>query len=230
MYFFAITPVTAGAAATLVGLSALYTSITGVPNFVDSDIPSAVFLGLHLLVTDPSTSPLTPLGRAFFGVLYGVGVFGLYSLLGPLGMPTFYDNLLCVPLMNLAVRANDLAVKRTARAICYRLALDGPLGRGNLAHMAVWVAFFAFHADDGRRRRHAQGRLATVWEQACARANRERARGCCGLKRHIAATTPDGRATSLAPHIWKDGSSNAIRNAPSPISLARARAASRPAA
>ena len=64
MYFFAITPVTAAAAVTLVGLSALYTSITGVPYFVDSDIPSAVFLGLHLLVTDPSTSPRTPLGRA----------------------------------------------------------------------------------------------------------------------------------------------------------------------
>ena len=64
MYFFSITPVTAAAAVTLVGSSALYTAMTGVPYFVDSDIPSAVFLGLHLLVTDPSTSPRTPLGRA----------------------------------------------------------------------------------------------------------------------------------------------------------------------
>ena len=87
MSFFAITPVTAAAAVTLVGLSALYTSITGVPYFVDSDIPSAVFLGMHLLVTDPSTSPRTPLGRLVFGVLYGLGVFGLYSVLGVLGMP-----------------------------------------------------------------------------------------------------------------------------------------------
>ena len=55
--------------------------LTGVPYFVDSEIPSAVFLGLHLLVTDPSTSPRTPLGRAIFGVLYGVGVFALYALL-----------------------------------------------------------------------------------------------------------------------------------------------------
>ena len=67
MYFFAITPVTAMAAATLFGLSAAYMAITGVPYFVDSEIPTAVFLGLHLLVTDPSTSPRTPLGRAIFG-------------------------------------------------------------------------------------------------------------------------------------------------------------------
>ena len=62
MYFFAITPVTAAAAATLFAASALYVAVTGVPYFVDSEIPSAVFLGLHLLVTDPSTSPRTPLG------------------------------------------------------------------------------------------------------------------------------------------------------------------------
>ena len=74
MYFFATTPVTATAAATLFAGSAIYTGITGVPYFVDSEIPAAVFLGLHLLVTDPSTSPRTPLGRVIFGVLYGVGV------------------------------------------------------------------------------------------------------------------------------------------------------------
>ena len=85
MYFFAITPVTAAAAATLFAASALYVAVTGVPYFVDSEIPSAVFLGLHLLVTDPSTSPRTPLGRAIFGVLYGLGVVALYGLLGSLG-------------------------------------------------------------------------------------------------------------------------------------------------
>ncbi len=86
MYFFSITTVTAAAAITLVGLSAAYyLRITGVPYFVDSDIPSAVFLGMHLLVTDPSTSPRTPLGRVIFGVSYGLGVFGLYSLLGSHG-------------------------------------------------------------------------------------------------------------------------------------------------
>jgi hypothetical protein len=68
--------VTASAAATLFGASALYMAVTGVPYFVDSEIPAAVFLGMHLLVTDPSTSPRTPFGRVIFGVGYGLGVFG----------------------------------------------------------------------------------------------------------------------------------------------------------
>ena len=85
LYFFSVTLVTASAAAVLMGFSAVYASLNGVPYFLDSEIPSAVFLGLHLLVTDPSTSPRTPLGRLLFGVLYGCGVFGLYSLLASLG-------------------------------------------------------------------------------------------------------------------------------------------------
>ena len=121
MYFFSITLVAASAAATLFAASALYSSVTGVPYFLDSEIPPAVFLGLHLLVTDPSTSPRTPLGRTIFGVLYGLGVFGLYSLLGAIGAPTFYDKLLCVPLLNLSVPWIDRAV----RAIGPRPILSG---------------------------------------------------------------------------------------------------------
>jgi hypothetical protein len=49
MYFFSITLVAGMAAITLFGLSALYSSSTGVPYFLDSEIPAAVFLGLQLL-------------------------------------------------------------------------------------------------------------------------------------------------------------------------------------
>jgi hypothetical protein len=168
MYFFAITPVTAAAAATLFGASALHSMVTGVPYFVDSEIPSAVFLGLHLLVTDPSTSPRTPLGRGIFGVMYGLGVFALYAILGALGLPTFYDKLLCVPLLNLAVPAIDRAVRSFGeRPLLHRLGLDGPLGRANLAHMGAWVLFFgvmtAAGATDGAHR----GDALPFWEQAC---------------------------------------------------------------
>ena len=85
MYFFSITLVAGSAAVVLFGLSALYASLTGVPYFLDSDIPAAVFLGLHLLITDPSTSPRTSPGKLLFGSLYGAGVFGLYMVLGPPG-------------------------------------------------------------------------------------------------------------------------------------------------
>jgi len=169
MYFFAITPVTMAAAATLFGVSALYLAITGVPYFVDSEIPSAVFLGLHLLVTDPSTSPRTPLGRAIFGVLYGLGVFALYAVLSVSGLPTFYDKLLCVPLLNLAVPAIDRAVRAVGeQPILSSLQLDGPLGRGNLAHIGAWVVLFGtmtvFGGTDGMHR----GDALPFWEEACA--------------------------------------------------------------
>ncbi|HET9704434.1 MAG TPA: hypothetical protein VFP85_10395 [Vicinamibacterales bacterium] len=169
MYFFSITTVTAAAAITLVGLSALYYGVTGVPYFVDSDIPSAVFLGMHLLVTDPSTSPRTPFGRLIFGVLYGLGVFALYALLTAMGLPTFYDKLLCVPLLNLAVQRIDGFVKSIPQGgLLHTLALDGPLGRGNLAHIAVWGALFAVMTTIGSADGMHRGDSLPFWEQACA--------------------------------------------------------------
>jgi hypothetical protein len=169
MYCFAITPVTAMAAATLFGASALYRAATGVPYFVDSEIPTAVFLGLHLLVTDPSTSPRTPLGRAIFGVLYGLGVFGLYAVLGAFGAPTFYDKLLCVPLLNLMVPAIDRGVARLgARPLVAWLGLEPPIGRHNLAHMAAWIVFFAVMTATGRTDGMHPGDALPFWQQACA--------------------------------------------------------------
>ena len=169
MYAFSITLVAASAAMVLFGLSALWSAATGVPYFIDSEIPTAVFLGLHLLVTDPSTSPRTPMGKTIFGVLYGACVFGLYALLGAFGVPTFYDKLLGVPLLNLGVRRIDALVARIGsrarfEAIAARLARPA----ANLTQMAVWIAFFltmtALGATDGRHR----GDAVPFWEQACA--------------------------------------------------------------
>ncbi len=169
MYFFSITLVAASAAITLFGFSALYAAFSGVPYFLDSEIPTAVFLGLHLLVTDPSTSPRTPPGKVIFGILYGVGVFVLYSLLETFGAPTFYDKLLCVPLLNLSVQAID----RFAKSIHYtpvlsKLGLDAAGGRANLAHMAVWISFFAVMSLAGKTDSRHVGDSLPFWEQACA--------------------------------------------------------------
>ena len=169
MYFFSITLVAGSAAIVLFGMSALYSAVTGVPYFIDSEIPSAVFLGLHLLVTDPSTSPRTPLGKAIFGVLYGLGVFALYSLLGAIGVPTFYDKLLCVPLLNLSVQRIDRLVHAIQDSgVVSRLSPDWTPARANLVYMTVWVLFFgmmtAVGATDGRHR----GDTVPFWEQVCA--------------------------------------------------------------
>ena len=169
MYFFSITLVAGSAAAVLFGLSALYSAATGVPYFLDSEIPAAVFLGLHLLVTDPSTSPRTPSGKVFFGGLYGVGVFALYSLLGALGAPTFYDKLLCVPLLNLSVQGIDRFVESLgSRPFWNRWRLGWTSKRLNLAHMAAWILFFGTMTAMGRTDGTHPGDTLPFWEQACA--------------------------------------------------------------
>ena len=109
---FGVASMTMAAAVTLYGLGLGYFALTGTFWFVDAYIPVAVFLGMHLLITDPSTSPRSEAGRLAFGALYAASVFVLYALLGAAGAPAFYDKLLAVPILNLAVRAID----RVARA------------------------------------------------------------------------------------------------------------------
>jgi len=167
---FSVTLVTLSAAATLFLLGLAYTHATGVYNFVDSNIPAAVFLGLHLLVTDPATSPRTTPGRIVFGSLYGIGVFALYPALDWLNIPPFYDKLLCVPVLNLTVRALD----RASRALTARIRMPAAiLGRtpreANAVYMAVWISLFAVMMATGfltKELGHPGGH-AEFWQKAC---------------------------------------------------------------
>ena len=173
MYYFSITLIAASAAAILFALSALYATFTGIPYFLDSEIPAAVFLGLHLLVTDPSTSPKTPMGKGIFGIFYGTGVFVLYALLGALGAPTFYDKLLCVPLLNLSVRRIDSLVHSIQQnRILSGWNLEWPFSRANSLHIACWAILFAtmtaIGATDGRH----IGDSLPFWQKACSNGQR----------------------------------------------------------
>ena len=179
MYFFSITLIAGSAAIMLFGLSALYWAVTGVPYFVDSEIPAGVFLGLLLLVTDPSTSPRTPLGKSIFGGLYGVGAFGLYALLGALGAPTFYDKLLCVPLLNLSVQVIDGLARTIGRRPGWvRWRRDWAPARANLAYMSVWIVFFGAMTALGRTDARHTGDSLPFWQQACEEGRR---RACSRL-------------------------------------------------
>jgi hypothetical protein len=169
LYFFSITMVTGAAAGVLFLGSWLYASVTGVPFFLDSEIPAAVFLGLHLLVTDPSTSPRTPEGKLVFGALYGAGVLVLYGMLSSYGVPTHYDKLLCVPLLNLSIRGIDaLVTKLRGSDVWSRARIDWAFGRPNLAHMSIWVVFFLAMTAAGRTDGRHTGDSLPFWEQACA--------------------------------------------------------------
>ena len=117
-YLFGVTSMTLAAvvATWLFGLA--WFTATGVYYFYDAYIPIAVFLGMHLLFTDPSTAPRTAAGRLLFGALYGAGVVAGYALLAGAGLPTFYDKLLPVPLLNLSVGLLDrLARSRVLRRL-----------------------------------------------------------------------------------------------------------------
>jgi hypothetical protein len=177
MYFFSITLVAGTAAATLFGVSAIYSTIGGVPYFVDSEIPAAVFLGLHLLVTDPSTSPRTPLGKTIFGAGYGLSVFALYSVLGGLGVPTFYDKLLAVPLLNLSVRWIDRwGILMRGSALFGRWSWDWMPRKLNYLHMGAWILLFGAMTALGRTDGQHTGDSLPFWEQACIEGRRNACR------------------------------------------------------
>ena len=67
---FGVTTMTMSAVVTMYAFGLLYFASTGTYYFFDSYIPIAVFLGMHLLFNDPSTSPRTEHGRIMFGVVY----------------------------------------------------------------------------------------------------------------------------------------------------------------
>lgn len=169
-YFFGVASMTVSAVLTTYLFGRLYFAATGVYFFYDSYIPIAVFLGMHLLFTDPSTSPRTELGRIVFGALYGLSTVALYYALGRAGLPTFYDKLLQVPLLNLCVKAIDAAAR--SRPLC---AFDpAAIGRAwtlrqrNLAYMSLWaVAFLGLSAVQGVGDSH-PGQWLPFWRQACA--------------------------------------------------------------
>jgi len=167
---FRVTLVTLSSAATLYALNVLFTHRVGTYMFIDSNIPAAVFLGMHLLVTDPATSPRANFGKVLFGVAYGAAVFGLYWWFDLISVPTFYDKLLPVPILNLCVPLIDRFCRGLERRVP-RFDLAKPTWtarRANIAHMAVWIAFFAMMAETRfLASTHAGSRVA-FWEQACA--------------------------------------------------------------
>jgi hypothetical protein len=165
---FSVTLMTLSAAAALWVLNLAYTHVTGVYQFVDSNIPVSVFIGLHLLFTDPATSPRRATGRIAFGTLYGIAVFGLYSLLGYFEAPQFYDKLLCVPVLNLMVRVIDRGSAAFARRF-HPFDLRERWGDRNLnfAHMGIWIALFAFMMATGFMGGHHPGESVAFWRSAC---------------------------------------------------------------
>lgn len=143
-FLFGTAPMTWAAVTTAYLVEVVYFAVTGIHFFPERPVPIAVFLGMHLLFTDPSTSPRSELGRLLFGMLYGLGVVGLLALLTHWHLPTFYDKLLPVPMLNLLIQGID----RAARSNVLRRFDPGAWGRGlmprrrNLAYISMWTVTF----------------------------------------------------------------------------------------
>ncbi|HEX6994573.1 MAG TPA: hypothetical protein VF339_10565 [Gammaproteobacteria bacterium] len=168
-YLFGVTTMTMSAVVTTFAFSAVYHAVTGGFYFVDSHVPIAVFLGMHLLITDPSTSPRTELGRILYGVLYGLLVVVLYDLLLSANTPGFYDKLLPVPLLNLSV----ILLDRLARSPALKAIDPSALGRAwalrrrHLAYIAVWIVAFGGMSASGYLGDRHPGQWTPFWEEAC---------------------------------------------------------------
>ena len=86
-WLFGVAAMTMSAVVTMYACGLVYFAATGTYYFIDAYIPIAVFLGMHLLFTDPSTSPRTELGRIIFGMVYALSVVALYAALGVFRSP-----------------------------------------------------------------------------------------------------------------------------------------------
>jgi hypothetical protein len=161
-FLFGVTTMTMSAVVSTYVFGRLYFAATGIYFFYDSYIPISVFLGMHLLFNDPATSPRTELGRIVYGVLYGLSAVGLYQLLGSAGMPTFYDKLLQVPLLNLSAKWIDHVAGRW-----FTLGRSLTMRQRNLAYMSIWAVIFAgMSATQGVGDSH-PGQWLPFWRQAC---------------------------------------------------------------
>jgi hypothetical protein len=168
-FFFGVTSMTMSAVVATYVFGLLYYGATGVYFFYDSYIPIAVFLGMHLLFTDPSTSPRTELGRVIFGVLYGLTTVALYAALRGAGQPAFYDKLLQVPILNLSIGLIDRAAEsRWLRALDPAAVWQRLRGRQrHLAYMTVWALVFAGMSAAGGVGDDHPGQWLPFWQRAC---------------------------------------------------------------
>jgi hypothetical protein len=112
-----------------------------------------------------------------FGALYGLSTVALYGLLGTLGVPTFYDKLLQVPILNLSIRL----IERAARSTVLRRFDPATRGRflaprqRHLAYISIWgIVFTLMTTTRGLGDRH-PGQWLPFWQRACAE---QRPRAC----------------------------------------------------
>lgn len=204
-FLFHVTLMTLAAAAVLYGLNLIYTEVTGVYYFVNTNIAATIFLGIHLLVTDPATSPRTNLGRVIFGGLYGAMYFALFRVLELAGVPLFWDKLLPVPILNLLVPVID-RVSRGGLLGGFNRRWEGALRPAglNLVHMGCWGALFGAMMATGFIEARHPGNSIPFWKKAVAEGKTRAAQGLM-LAAKVQAEHGSGEAFNELGVLWVEG-------------------------
>ena len=170
---FGVARVTVAAAITMYVVGLCYLATTGTYLMYDAFIPPAVFIGMHLLVTDPATSPKTELGRLAFGVLYGLLTTVCFVILDRIGAPTFYDKLLPIPLLNLMAPRIDAIMRARTFSLPQPAAFSRLPARvrPNVLYTSLWIGLFvALNAIRALGDDH-PGQYLPFWYDACRGGN-----------------------------------------------------------
>jgi len=166
---FGVARVTMAAVITVFAVSFGYFAVTGTYLFFDAWVTVPVFLGMHLIITDPSTSPRSEAGQFIFGVMYALGVVGVYAVLAAIGAPRFYDKLIPVVLLNLTVRQVESFVASDPFVLPDFSKLERWLTRRQrfLGYTGVWAVIFAGLFFTGGVDDEHPGQFLPFWQEAC---------------------------------------------------------------
>jgi hypothetical protein len=136
---------------------------------------------MNFRFTDPMTSPRTTLGKIMFGFAYGSLVVFEYIWLQKLGHPaignlpptnvTYFDKLIQVPLLNLAVPALDLLGRRLPLE---KLKFDLEIPKVRYLFLGLWIPLFLFGFLPGMAEH--PGRRFGYWSEKCDAAMADPAR------------------------------------------------------
>lgn len=204
---FGVATMTVAAVATVYLFGLAFLGVTGTYFFYDSYIPIAVFLGMHLLFTDPATSPKSESGRVLFGVLYGLGVVAFAAVFEAIGVPTFWDKLLPVPILNLMVRRIDGWVEAGKLRLPNILAPLGELSPAGhrYAVVALWITIFAgLSGAQGVGDWH-KGQFLPFWSETCSTGNERACRYMTSMQRNYCVRGSGWACNELGVYLMTSG-------------------------
>ncbi|HEX5400385.1 MAG TPA: tetratricopeptide repeat protein [Verrucomicrobiae bacterium] len=141
-YFFSVTLLTFSAVVALILINFIFFHATGVYFFFAPNISTPVFLALHLLMTDPATTPRSSMGKIAFGGLFGFGVGATYWGLEALDLPNIYQKLLVVPFLNLLTPLLDRFAGLSLLGKFGRWETSTDPRKMNLGYIGCWGALF----------------------------------------------------------------------------------------